>query len=177
MGDRPAGDDHDDVSAQALLLRNEVGPMRQELDRKLLAAGAAVGLILTVAGAAGSHLLYQPLTSEGLEETQRLLERIETISTWNTAMIFGWAHTIASLWTAGGTSTVSRRFRPAGWLFLIGVALFSGGIIVRAILETSLPALALPTWLTPLGGAAFISGWLFVLVVGIREGRRPQPRV
>jgi uncharacterized membrane protein YgdD (TMEM256/DUF423 family) len=43
----------------------------------------------------------------------------------------------------------------AGWLFLAGVVLFSGSLYALVLLD--LPVLGV---VTPLGGAAFIAGWL-----------------
>ncbi len=53
----------------------------------------------------------------------------------------------------------------AGWSFAAGVLLFSGSLYVLA--------LGGPRWLgpvTPLGGLAFIAGWLALLWAGVRSG-------
>jgi uncharacterized membrane protein YgdD (TMEM256/DUF423 family) len=53
--------------------------------------------------------------------------------------------------------------RLAGWLFLAGIALFSGSLYALA--------LGAPKWLgavTPLGGTAFILGWLAFAVAAWR---------
>ena len=53
--------------------------------------------------------------------------------------------------------------RAAGWLLLAGVALFSGTLYAMA--------LGAPRWLgavTPLGGAAFLLGWLAFAVAALR---------
>jgi uncharacterized membrane protein YgdD (TMEM256/DUF423 family) len=80
-------------------------------------------------------------------------ERAEQLAVWSTAVQYHALHALALL--AFG---VWRERSPggglAGFLFLAGIALFSG----------SLYALALggPSWLgpvTPLGGLAFLAGW------------------
>ena len=53
--------------------------------------------------------------------------------------------------------------RLAGWLFLAGIALFSGSLYALA--------LGAPKWLgavAPLGGMAFILGWLAFAVAAVR---------
>lgn len=53
--------------------------------------------------------------------------------------------------------------RLAGWLFLAGIALFSGSLYALA--------LGAPKWLgaiAPLGGTAFILGWLAFAVAAWR---------
>lgn len=53
--------------------------------------------------------------------------------------------------------------RLAGWLFLAGIALFSGSLYALA--------LGAPKWLgavAPLGGTAFVLGWLAFVVAAAR---------
>jgi uncharacterized membrane protein YgdD (TMEM256/DUF423 family) len=53
----------------------------------------------------------------------------------------------------------------AGWRFLVGVLAFSGSLYLLA--------LGGPRWLgpvTPLGGLAFVTGWLALLVAALRSG-------
>jgi uncharacterized membrane protein YgdD (TMEM256/DUF423 family) len=53
--------------------------------------------------------------------------------------------------------------RLAGWLFLAGIALFSGSLYALA--------LGAPKWLgavAPLGGTAFVLGWLAFAVAAWR---------
>ncbi|MCC2641364.1 MAG: conserved rane protein of unknown function [Nitrospira sp.] len=62
--------------------------------------------------------------------------------------------------------TNSRSAAKAGWLFCIGILLFSGSLY--------LVALAGIKWmgaLTPLGGLSFIGGWLCVAWTAWRSGR------
>jgi uncharacterized membrane protein YgdD (TMEM256/DUF423 family) len=51
----------------------------------------------------------------------------------------------------------------AGWLFVVGLILFSGSLYLLAITGVR--------WLgaiTPLGGVAFIAGWVCLVVAAIR---------
>ncbi len=58
---------------------------------------------------------------------------------------------------------VTRIFQVSGFLFLIGVACFSGSLYVMAFTGINL------SYLTPLGGLAFIAGWL-ILAIGSFRG-------
>jgi uncharacterized membrane protein YgdD (TMEM256/DUF423 family) len=59
----------------------------------------------------------------------------------------------AAAW--GFTRWQTRIFVTAGWLFLAGIVIFSGSLYLLALTETR--------WfgaITPLGGLAFLAGWL-----------------
>jgi uncharacterized membrane protein YgdD (TMEM256/DUF423 family) len=60
---------------------------------------------------------------------------------------------IAAAWSC--TRWPGRAATAAGWLFLVGTLIFSGSLYVL-----SLTGLRWAGAITPLGGAAFIAGWL-----------------
>ena len=60
-------------------------------------------------------------------------------------------------WLRGETASIAA-FRLCGWLFLAGILLFSGSLYFLGL--TGSRALVL---LTPVGGFAFIVGWLTLL--------------
>ena len=103
---------------------------------------AAVSGFVTVAlGAFGAH---------GLKP---LLTKYNTVDTWDTAVLYQMFHTLALLVLA---------FRPtvntgAAIGFLIGICVFSGSLYVLAL--TNLRWLGA---ITPLGGLAFLIGWVLL---------------
>jgi uncharacterized membrane protein YgdD (TMEM256/DUF423 family) len=113
------------------------------MDRVFFALGAVSGFISVAAGAFGAHALRSRLTPEylGVFETAARYQMYHALA----LLAVAWAI------TRGSGSTAQW----AGWLFVVGTVLFSG----------SLYALALSgiRWLgaiTPLGGVAFLAGWL-----------------
>lgn len=120
-------------------------------DPLLLVAGllGAAGVAL---GAFGAHGLRQQLG--------------EAIATWQTAVLYHLLHALAILAVVVLARLLSEAalVRTAGWAFALGILLFSG----------SLYALALggPRWLgpvTPLGGVAFIAGWLLLAWAALQQ--------
>lgn len=113
------------------------------MDRVFLALGSVSGLISVAAGAFGAHALRHRLAPESL-------------SVFETAARYQMYHAVALLAVAWAASRwPGARPRWAGWCFVVGTVVFSG----------SLYALALSgiRWLgvvTPLGGLAFMVGWL-----------------
>ena len=75
---------------------------------------------------------------------------------WDTAVLYHMVHVLALLFCGLlGRDAASRALTVAGWCFGLGVLLFSGSLYLLA--------LGGPWWLgpvTPLGGVAFIVGWL-----------------
>jgi len=122
---------------------------------RFVALGALSGALAVAAGAFGAHAL------EGAVPPERL-------ATWETAAHYHLVHALALV--AVGLVSAHRRHRPmrlAGWLFLAGTVLFAGSLYGLVLLD--LPALGA---VTPLGGLAFIAGWLALAWSGGRQAPR-----
>ena len=109
--------------------------------RRLLAAAAISGALGVAAGAFGAHALRAMVTPERLE-------------TWRTGASYHQLHAAVGVLAAlmGRESLWARR---AAVLFLAGTVLFAGSLYALVLLDVP--------WLgavTPLGGVAFIAGWL-----------------
>jgi uncharacterized membrane protein YgdD (TMEM256/DUF423 family) len=117
--------------------------MTNGLARLSTGAGAIAGAAAVALGAFGAHALRSELD-------------VAALSTWHTAVEYQFWHALALL--ACGVLARHREDRP---LRLAAFA-FAAGIVVFC---ASLYALALgaPRWIgaiTPIGGVAFIAGWL-----------------
>lgn len=91
----------------------------------------------------------------------------DSLSTWQTATEYHLVHVAALLGvvTLARMSGDVRILRVSGWAFVAGVFAFSGSLYWLA--------LGGPRWLgpvTPLGGLAFIVGWLALAAYGVRHG-------
>ncbi len=110
------------------------------MPRLFLILGAVVAGLGVALGAFGAH---------GLTVTP---ERLET---FKTGVQYHLIHALALLvvsWAA--TQWPGWAVHASGYLFLVGIVLFSGSLYVLVLTDTS--------WLgaiTPLGGVAFIVGW------------------
>ncbi|WP_163969457.1 DUF423 domain-containing protein [Oceanobacillus halotolerans] len=110
-----------------------------------LLIGAINGFLAVALGAFGAH---------GLEG--RLSEK--ALNTWEKAVNYQMFHTMALLVTGLLMARLEiSSIHWAGWLFLIGILLFSGSLYVYA--TTSIKAFAM---ITPLGGVAFLIGWILL---------------
>jgi uncharacterized membrane protein YgdD (TMEM256/DUF423 family) len=113
--------------------------------------GAASGLIAVAAGAFGAHGLRSRLTPEYL-------------AVFETAARYQMYHALALLavaWAVGRWPSPLTSW--AGWLFVAGTVLFSGSLYILAFTGTR-------WWggITPLGGLAFLVGWLCLLLSAVR---------
>ena len=114
--------------------------------RILLAAGVA-GALAVALGAFGAHALRAAVSPDRL-------------GTWQTGASYHLAHALAA-GVAGVVAawTGARAAVWAGRLFLIGIVLFSGSLYALVLLDLGvLGAVA------PVGGAAFIAGWIALAV-------------
>lgn len=114
--------------------------------------GAVFAALGVAAGAFGAHALAARLTPERL-------------ATWETAARYHLYHATA-LVLLGAISTrwPAPLLSAAGWLFTAGIVIFGGTVYALA--------LGGPRWLgaiTPIGGAAFIAGWLVLAVAVARS--------
>jgi uncharacterized membrane protein YgdD (TMEM256/DUF423 family) len=112
-------------------------------DRLFATLGAASAFVAVAAGAFGAHALRARLSPD-------------LLAVFETGARYQMYHALGLLAVAWAVTRWPSPWPPrAGWLFLAGTVLFSG----------SLYALALSgiRWLgaiTPLGGLAFLAGWL-----------------
>lgn len=110
-----------------------------------LSIGAISGALGVILGAFGAH---------GLKE--KLSEKM--LANWMTGVEYHFYHTFAIL--AVGLLAMhipSRAISSSGWAFLIGILIFSGSLYVMAL--TGITKLGM---ITPIGGLAFIIGWVLL---------------
>ncbi len=113
------------------------------MDRVFFGLGAILGAIGVVAGAFGAHALRSRIGPEML-------------AVFETGVRYHLVHALALLAVGWATTRWSSAAVPAaGWCFVTGVLLFSGSLYALAL--TGVRALGL---LTPIGGSAFIVGWI-----------------
>jgi uncharacterized membrane protein YgdD (TMEM256/DUF423 family) len=117
-----------------------------------LILGAINGFLAVALGAFGAHGLEGKIPDK-------------YIQTWQTGVTYQMFH-------AGGLFVVAflidkftnvGALTVAGWLFFIGILLFSGSLYVLSVTQISVLGA-----ITPLGGLSFLAGWLLVGYVAIR---------
>jgi uncharacterized membrane protein YgdD (TMEM256/DUF423 family) len=113
------------------------------MDRLFFSLGALSALLSVGAGAFGAHALRSRLSPEYLAvfETAARYQMYHALG----LLAVAWA---VSRWPGG-------MAQWAGWLFVLGTVLFSGSLYALALTGVR--------WLgavTPLGGVAFLLGWL-----------------
>ncbi|MGI9281877.1 MAG: DUF423 domain-containing protein [Endozoicomonas sp.] len=123
------------------------------MTRLYLLLGALCGLLAVVLGAFGAHALKAQLSERYMD-------------VWATATDYQFYHSLALVLVA----ILSIQFKDSSklkWsarLFLLGIILFSGSLYILAITGIG--------WLgaiTPLGGVAFMLGWLFLAIFAVTE--------
>jgi uncharacterized membrane protein YgdD (TMEM256/DUF423 family) len=110
-----------------------------------LTIGAILGGLSVASGAFASHALREKISERSLQ-------------IFETAARYQMYHALALLLVALLLSIYQQSPPPtllaSGWLFIIGIALFSGSLYALSLTNVKiLGAIA------PLGGAAFIAGW------------------
>jgi uncharacterized membrane protein YgdD (TMEM256/DUF423 family) len=83
---------------------------------------------------------------------------------WQGAFLYGFAHTLAAMIAAILPFHNLLQY-AAGWAFVLSVPLFSGvqiGKIMLGGIATTPTPLDSVSFLVPVGGVAFISGWLLL---------------
>jgi len=113
------------------------------MDRAFFIMGAVLAALGVAAGAFGAHALRGRLTPD-------LLNVFETGVRYHLIHALG---LLAVSWAA--TRWPGHAVNAAGWLFLLGTALFS-----RSLYVLSLSGVRALGAITPVGGFAFIAGWL-----------------
>lgn len=116
--------------------------------------GALNAFVAIACGAFGAHALAERLTP-------RLLD------VWRTGAQYHLAHALALVLVALLADRLigaSRLVNATGWLFVAGMAVFSGSLYLLAVTDWR--------WLgaiTPLGGLCFLSGWALLALAAVRS--------
>jgi len=114
--------------------------------------GAAMAALAVVLGAFGAHALKTRLPAGMLE-------------VYLTAVQYHFWHALGVLAVGLALELLPEAgwLRSAGWLLTAGIVLFCGSLYLLALTGSK--------WLgavTPLGGLAFILGWLALMVAALR---------
>ncbi len=117
------------------------------MDRLFFGLGALSAIVSVAAGAFGTHALRARLTPEYL-------------ATFETAARYQMYHALGMLAVAWAITRWPGALPVwAGWLFVAGTVLFSGSLYALAL--TGIRGLGV---ITPLGGLAFLAGWICLLL-------------
>ena len=121
------------------------------MEKTFFALGAAFGLLGVALGAFGAHGLKGTLSPDMLAnfETGVRYQMYHAVG----LLAVAWAVT---RWPGGLTTA-------AGWLFVVGILIFSGSLYILSITGIR--------WLgavTPIGGVALIAGWGCLIVAALR---------
>lgn len=119
----------------------------------ILMIGCIMMVLAVALGAFGAHALKKKLNADMMK-------------VYETGVQYHIAHGLGMLLigTLGQNLTHSTLAVTAGWLLCIGIILFSGSLYVLSF--TGVRKLGA---ITPLGGLAFIAGWI-VLLVAVVQG-------
>lgn len=117
------------------------------MNKTLVAVGAINAAISVGAGAFGAHGLRQRLDARALE-------------IFETAARYHMYHALAIVLCAVLATSGSRT---SGWIFQVGVAIFCGSLYALALTDVKVLGA-----ITPIGGFAFLVGWLYLAYSAIR---------
>jgi len=121
--------------------------------RRVLGTGAALALLAVLSGAFAAHGLKTMLDAQQL-------------ALFETAARYQMYHALALL-IVGILASLRQFSRPllklAAFAFILGIFLFCGSLYLLALSGI--------TWLgaiTPLGGTAFLAGWLALMIAALK---------
>jgi uncharacterized membrane protein YgdD (TMEM256/DUF423 family) len=121
--------------------------------RFAIVAAALLMAVAVALGAFGAHALKARVDAE-------------TLGVWQTGVTYHAWHALAllALGVLMQQGVGGATLHYAAWLFIAGVALFSGSLYLL-----TLGAPRAIGALTPLGGIAFIAGWLMLAIAAVRS--------
>jgi uncharacterized membrane protein YgdD (TMEM256/DUF423 family) len=124
------------------------------MERVFLGVAALAGALAVASGAFGAHALADRLPPERL-------------ATFETSARYLMYHALALLGVALALArwpSTTGWLQASGWCFIAGMLLFSGSLFLLTLTGIR--------WLgaiTPLGGVAFIAGWICLAVAALRR--------
>ncbi len=109
-----------------------------------LSVAAILGGLSVAAGAFASHALKEKISERALEifETGARYQMYHALALFLVALLIA------------RTDSPPATLIATGWLFMIGIGIFSGSLYALSLTDIKLLGA-----ITPLGGVAFIAGW------------------
>lgn len=127
------------------------------MNKRIILTAAMFGTTAVALGAFGAHGLEDRISADQLE-------------TWETAVDYQFYHTLALLFLSTFSRAKSNFIRVSFISFVVGILLFSGSLYLLS--TYSLTGFLKPTILgpvTPIGGLAFIVGWVGLFVATLKN--------
>jgi len=127
------------------------------MNKMILIKGAVLGMIAVLGGAFGAHALKEVLSPEHLASFQ-------------TGVRYQMIHAVVLLFLFLLLNQFeSKQFKIATNLIFWGVILFSGSIYILTLKNIiGIEALKFAGPITPIGGVLIISGWLSIVLGGLK---------
>ena len=120
-----------------------------------LIAGAVNALISVGMGAFGAHGLEGKVSDH-------------YIAIWETAAKYQMYHALGliliGILQSQALLGAASQLNWAGWLMLAGIIIFSGSLYVLALTQIGVLGA-----ITPIGGVAFIAGWIMVILAAVKH--------
>jgi len=121
------------------------------MKKNILIAGGILGCLAVILGAFGAHGLKNILT-------------VDQISSFETGVRYQMYHAILLLFV-GSSVFISAKAKKLFFVFVLwGIILFSGSIYVLATNDVTPFNFEVIGFITPIGGALLIIGWLILIV-------------
>jgi uncharacterized membrane protein YgdD (TMEM256/DUF423 family) len=117
------------------------------MTKSLVAVGAINAALAVAAGAFAAHGLRERLEARSLE-------------VFETAARYHMYHALAMILAA---LVATQGARIAGWIFQAGIVVFSGSLYALALTDVKILGA-----ITPLGGVAFLAGWVWLAISALR---------
>jgi len=128
------------------------------MHKSFLIAGSVCGALAVGLGAFGAHGLKKIVPPE-------------TVAVFQTGVQYQMYHSLALLLVAVIAQSISdKMIQWAGWCFLYGIVLFSGSLYFLVIMKAAdVTGFEKAGIVTPVGGALFITGWIFLLLSSLKR--------
>lgn len=125
--------------------------------KHLVLTGGIFGLLGVAIGAFGAHALKGVLTAN------------ETTAIFQTGVQYHMMHALALLLVGALYPHLhpKKHLRLVGWLFTVGIVVFSGSLYALAV--TNIKILGA---ITPLGGVCFLAGWFLIILTAAQSQSR-----
>ena len=127
--------------------------------------GAVFACIAVILGAFGAHGLQSHLEKTVADET----EQSDLLETWETAARYHMYHALALIFLGLVLlQQPSRALNASGFLFIVGVLVFSGLLYILVLTQINILG-----QFVPIGGGFMIIGWIVFAVasLGLRSAK------